>query len=209
MRIGILGGTFDPIHYGHIRPAQEVKQQLGLDEIWLMPNHVPPHKQAPNVTAAQRLAMVAAVCAELDGFEPCDIEINRNSPSYTVTTLEQLKRRYPQHEFLFLLGMDSFIGLPSWHEWRRLFELTNLVLCRRPGWQLASSDPMFAELENRRATVAALGSRPNGLIFPVDIPPQPFSSTEIRRQLALGRLPGDALAPSTQAYIRAHGLYRR
>lgn len=213
MRIGILGGTFDPIHYGHIRPAIEVKEALGLDKVLLMPNHIPPHKHQPNLSTAQRLKMVADVCAELEGFELCDIEANRDTPSYTVVTLEQLSAQYPDAELFFIMGMDSFIHLQSWHKWQQIFAFANLVLCQRPGWHLANEHPMQQVLMERSAAMDTLKnanpqhSPVHGRIFTVDITPQDISSTEIRSALAIGKIPTNTLMPVTLNYIQKQQLY--
>ncbi|MDT3281489.1 nicotinate-nucleotide adenylyltransferase [Shewanella scandinavica] len=214
MRIGILGGTFDPIHYGHIRPAIEVKHALALDKILLMPNHIPPHKHQPNLTTAQRLNMVADVCSQLDGFELCDIEAKRDTPSYTVVTLEQLKALHPEDELFFIMGMDSFIQLQSWHEWQRLFDFAYLVVCQRPGWQLDAAHPMQQILTARSQAPqetheehAKSTHKNSGQIFPVTITPQDISSTQIREQLAKGEIPADLLMPITLDYIQNQRLY--
>lgn len=210
MRIGILGGTFDPIHYGHIRPALEVKASLKLDKILLMPNHISPHKHSTHSTTAQRLEMVAQICGAYCGFELCDIEAKRDSPSYTVVTLKQLRQRYPDDELFFIMGMDSFIQLQSWYNWQQLFELSNLVVCQRPGWHLAPLSPMQNELNARHATIETLNhanQARHGRIFTVDISPQDISSSQIRAQLALGEIPRDALPPVTLNYIQKQRLY--
>ncbi|ABS09441.1 nicotinate-nucleotide adenylyltransferase [Shewanella baltica] len=214
MRIGILGGTFDPIHYGHIRPAIEVKHALALDKILLMPNHIPPHKHQPNLTTAQRLKMVADVCSQLDGFELCDIEAKRDTPSYTVVTLEQLKSLHPEHELFFIMGMDSFLQLKSWYEWQRLFDFAHLVVCQRPGWQLDAAHPMQQILTARSHAHqetheghAKNTHKNSGQIFPVTITPQDISSTQIREQLAKGEIPADLLMPITLDYIQNQRLY--
>ncbi|MGI2133034.1 nicotinate-nucleotide adenylyltransferase [Shewanella baltica] len=214
MRIGILGGTFDPIHYGHIRPAMEVKHALALDKILLMPNHIPPHKQQPNLTTAQRLKMVADVCSQLDGFELCDIEAKRDTPSYTVITLEQLKSLHPEDELFFIMGMDSFIQLKSWYEWQHLFNFAHLVVCQRPGWQLDAAHPMQQILTARSQAPkktheghAKNTHKNSGQIFPVTITPQDISSTQIREQLAKGEIPADLLMPVTLDYIQNQRLY--
>ncbi|MGI1967593.1 nicotinate-nucleotide adenylyltransferase [Shewanella baltica] len=214
MRIGILGGTFDPIHYGHIRPAIEVKHALALDKILLMPNHIPPHKHQPNLTTAQRLKMVADICSQLDGFELCDIEAKRDTPSYTVVTLEQLKALHPEDELFFIMGMDSFLQLQSWHEWQRLFDFAHLVVCQRPGWQLDAAHPMQQILTARSQAPqetheehAKSTHKNSGQIFPVTITPQDISSTQIRKQLAKGEIPADLLMPVTLDYIQNQRLY--
>lgn len=207
MKIGILGGTFDPIHFGHIRPALEIKLQLALDEIWLMPNHIPPHKNTTHVSTEDRLAMAQQICSQFPALKLCAIEAKRQSPSYTVTTLKELTKQYPQHTFYFLMGMDSFLGLQSWYQWQDLFELCHLVVCQRPGWQLEKTDPMQIILSQRSA--AQTPSKPNatGLIYPISVTEQPFSSTQVRADLISGISVQEALPPCVQRYIEQHKLY--
>ncbi|QQX79287.1 nicotinate-nucleotide adenylyltransferase [Shewanella sp. KX20019] len=205
MKVGILGGTFDPIHFGHIRPAIEVQQQLKLDEVWLMPNHIPPHKNGTHVSTDDRLAMAQAVCDQFPQLKLCEIEANRDTPSYTATTLAVLRQQYPMHEFYFLMGMDSFLGLQSWYQWQSLFDLCHIVVCQRPGWQLSKRHPMQAVLTQRSAQTAAMAK--TGLIFRVSITEQPFSSTQIRTALSQGMSVNDALPSSVQLYIKQHRLY--
>ncbi|QYJ79645.1 nicotinate-nucleotide adenylyltransferase [Shewanella acanthi] len=211
MRIGILGGTFDPIHYGHIRPGLEVKTALKLDKLLLMPNHIAPHKQV-NTSTAQRLEMVAQVCSQIEGFELCDIEAKRDTPSYTVVTLKELQTLYPNDELFFIMGMDSFIQLNTWYQWQQLFELANIVVCCRPGWLLPAEHPMQQVLSERLAPAMQNQSLANqepshGRIYTVDVNPQDISSTDIRRRLALGDLPEEALLPITLEYIQKQRLY--
>ncbi|MCL1095645.1 nicotinate-nucleotide adenylyltransferase [Shewanella kaireitica] len=210
MKIGILGGTFDPIHFGHIRPALEVQQQLVLDEVWLMPNHIPPHKNGTHVSTDDRLAMAQAVCEAFPPLKLCAIEALRESPSYTVTTLQELKLQYPQHEFYFLMGMDSFLGLQSWYQWQDLFELCHLVVCQRPGSNMSLEHPMHAILKSHEAssTLTSVSTAPKtGHIFRVSITEQPFSSTQVRADLNKGLTVNDALPACIQQYIKQHQLY--
>ncbi|MCG9697417.1 nicotinate-nucleotide adenylyltransferase [Shewanella sp. Isolate11] len=212
MKIGILGGTFDPIHFGHINPVLEVKQALELDQIWLMPNHIPPHKQQPNSTTAHRLAMAHLVCQQYPELKLCDIEVKRDSPSYSVTTLQTLKQQQPQDQLLFIMGMDSFINLPSWYQWQQLLDLCHIVVCQRPGWSL-SDNPKMQQLLNRHygdknaLAAAQAQQQSSGLILPVTITEQPYSSTEIRQQLANNQLQDDAIPTVVSDYIRQHNLY--
>lgn len=215
MRIGILGGTFDPIHFGHIKPALEIKQQLLLDQVWLMPNHIPPHKAGTKITTEHRLKMVQDVCQQYDQLQLCDIEIKRDTPSYTVVTLQQLKQAYPQASFYFIMGMDSFIDLPKWHSWQQLFELCHIVLCPRPGWTLDPNSPMQQVFSKRATTITqSLDNRNNisentyGDIISVDICLQNISSTEIRQKLQSNQDISQLLAPCTINYIQQHHLYR-
>ncbi|QYJ96829.1 nicotinate-nucleotide adenylyltransferase [Shewanella alkalitolerans] len=213
MKIGILGGTFDPIHYGHIKPLLEVQAALGLDEVWLMPNHIPPHKDGTNTSTQHRLAMAQLVCQQYPQLKLCDIEANRDQPSYSVETLKHLRQTHGQDQLVFIMGMDSFVGLPSWYHWRQLFDLCHIAVCQRPGWTLADDSEMAALLNTRRADKAGLDKAAEsdcyaGLIFPVTIIPQPYSSTEIRRQLAQNQLAPDAMPQAIADYIAAHQLYR-
>lgn len=208
MKIGILGGTFDPIHFGHIRPAQEVKQQLKLDEVWLMPNHIPPHKLGTHVSSQARLAMAELIADELPCFKVCDIEAKRDTPSYSAMTLTQLTKIYPQHEFYFIMGMDSFLSFTRWHEWQQLFGLCHLVVCKRPGWLLDDKDPMQKILTPRLHDVARPLPAKSGKIFMVDITQQDISSTQVRQQLMQGIMPSAVLPTSIQEYIRHNRLYR-
>lgn len=212
MRIGILGGTFDPIHLGHIRPALDIKQQLQLDEVWLMPNHIPPHKQSTNVDSQHRLAMVEQICQQHKDLKLCDIEIKRQTPSYTVVTLQQLQQAYPQHQFYFIMGMDSFINLPQWHLWQQLFELCHIVLCQRPGWQLDDNHPMQKVLQQKTRRYSAQfnisnGNLSVGSIIPVDTILQDISSTEVREKLLNHEDVSSLIAPCTKTYIQQHQLY--
>lgn len=213
MKIGILGGTFDPIHLGHIQPLQEVKEALALDKVWLMPNHIPPHKQQPNSSTADRLAMARLVCEQYDWLELCDIETQRQTPSYSVETLATLRRAHPNNHFLFIMGMDSFASLPSWYHWQRLFSLCHIVLCQRPGWSLDNHSEMNTILAARQADKSQLDSavaqgQQAGLILPVAITPQPYSSTAIRAQLLTGELTIEGLPDEVSQYIQQHQLYR-
>ncbi|WP_351000970.1 nicotinate-nucleotide adenylyltransferase [Shewanella sp. TB7-MNA-CIBAN-0143] len=211
MRIGILGGTFDPIHLGHINPALDVKQQLHLDQIWLMPNHIPPHKNTTVVSTHHRLEMVKLVCQQYPEFKLCDIEINRDTPSYSVTTLTLLTQQYPDDEFFFIMGMDSFVQLPLWYQWQSLFNLCHIALCQRPGWAMDTHSEMTKELLFRQATADYLDSpshAKNGRIFSINSQLVDISSTEIRQQLAQNIDISTVLSQTTTEYIRQHQLYR-
>ncbi|WP_298772002.1 nicotinate (nicotinamide) nucleotide adenylyltransferase [uncultured Shewanella sp.] len=207
MHIGILGGTFDPLHFGHIRPAQTVLNALTLDEIWFMPNHIPPHKEKTVVTTQDRLNMVYQTCLTLNQFKLCDLEAKRESPSYTVTSLSQLIRAYPEHTFYFIMGMDSFLSLPQWHQWKRLFTLCHLVVCQRPNSNLTENDQIFIEYKKRLSTTIKPQQK-NGLIYHVDIETQPYSSSEIRQQIKQNIIDDSAMPTPVCHYIKTHHLYQ-
>ena len=132
-RIGLLGGTFNPVHNGHLRSAVEVRERLALDELRLVPSARPPHRAAPEVTAEQRLAMVQLALAGSDELQVDARELQRSSPSWTVDTLASLRAELgPQAVVFFILGWDAFCGLPGWHRWQELLELAHLVVLQRP-----------------------------------------------------------------------------
>ncbi|MBE8168295.1 MAG: nicotinate-nucleotide adenylyltransferase [Shewanella sp.] len=208
MRIGILGGTFDPIHYGHILPALEVLSALKLDKVWLIPNHIPPHKNTVQTSTQHRINMVQLVCEQYDEFELCDIEINRETPSYTVTTLQELNDKYPQHQFTFIMGTDSLLSLDKWYQWQKLFELCDIAVMRRPDYPNENiSDLSF--LDNRIFSHCDESIKnKNGRLFDIEVIPQKISSTEIRHVMA-EQAYVEIMTPSCiQNYIKSNKLYR-
>src|SRR5919106_983706 len=130
--IGIFGGTFDPIHFGHLRTAFELLQALKLNEIRFMPAGNPPHREVTVASPAERFAMVEAAIAGQPGFVVDDREIRREGLSYSVDTMRTLRADFPDHALSLIVGMDAFLGLPKWHQWRELLELAHLVVAHRP-----------------------------------------------------------------------------
>ncbi|MGE5090158.1 MAG: nicotinate-nucleotide adenylyltransferase [Candidatus Levyibacteriota bacterium] len=212
--VAILGGTFDPVHYGHLRLAAEVRDALGLPEVRLVPAGDPPHRGAPEVSAADRVAMLELAVHEFPGLTIDTREIQRQGKSYTVLTLEELRDERPRSPLLLLLGADAFRGLASWHQWRRLFDLAHLVVAPRPGTTPATDLPPALEREwrmRRTEDRSALRSRLAGSIYVQPISAQPISSTAIRAALAREPDAGPALAgllpAAVLAYIRSRHLY--
>lgn len=209
--IGVLGGTFDPIHYGHLRPAYEVFRFVGLASLRIVPAAVPPHRRAPQATALQRLHMVELAVREFPGFVADDREVRRAGPSYTVPTLESLRRDIGTATPLcFLLGADAFAGLPTWHRWQQLFELAHLIVMRRPGTAAPtpSTLPEWA-VARWRDDVADVTARPAGAVLFVPVTPLDISATQLRARLARGEaLPADQIPPAVGEYIVSHRLYR-
>ncbi len=142
--IGVFGGTFDPIHYGHLRSAFELKCALKLAEVRFIPCGDPPHRDGTVASAASRVAMVRAAVAHEPGFVVDDRELHRDGPSYTVDTLAALREQFPQAPLCLIVGMDAFLGLPTWHQWRRVLELAHIIVAHRPGWQAPDSGPLGA-----------------------------------------------------------------
>ena len=210
--IGILGGTFDPIHYGHLRPAQEAASRLELAQLRLVVAQDPPHRAAPEASAAQRLRMVEIALTEFRGFVADDREIRRGGPSYTVPTLESLRAEFGERPLCLLLGSDAFGGIQTWYRWERLPALAHLVVMRRPPAvpppRSAPALPAWACA--LLATGAAdLRASPAGRLLFIDVAPRDIAATRIRAAIARGeRPPADWLPPAVWEYIERHRLYR-
>jgi nicotinate-nucleotide adenylyltransferase len=206
--IGILGGTFDPIHYGHLRPAREVQQALALSEVRFIPAAHPPHRPPPVAAAPQRLEMVRLAIADITGFVSDDRELTRGGPSYTVLTLESLRAEFGARPLCLLLGSDAFGEIETWHRWPRLPELAHLVVMQRPGfeWPSAAVPPPWARprlSQDPRELARAAAGR---ILFQA-VTPQDISATRIRAALARGDPAARFLPPKVLEYIRAQGLY--
>jgi len=130
--IGIYGGTFDPIHYGHLRPNLELCEVLRLDHVRFIPAFLPPHKDQPQTPAAQRLEMVAEAISEEQRFILDDREIKRGGASYTVDTLKSLRREYPDNPLCLLMGMDAFAGIDRWYHWQEILDYAHIIVSQRP-----------------------------------------------------------------------------
>jgi len=212
--IALLGGTFDPVHYGHLRFADAIRQRLGLPELRLVPARDPPHRAGPQASARDRLAMLELAVAEFTGLVVDPRELARDGKSYTVLTLEELRAEAPERPLLLLLGADAFLGLPTWHRWHELFTLAHLVVVPRPGVALADALPpaLVPEWKARLTRdPAVLFSSPAGAIYEAYVPPQPISATSIRVALAQGQAGRQEVAQlmprAVLAYIDQHGLY--
>jgi len=211
--LGILGGTFDPIHYGHLELAREVRAAAALPDVWLVPAGDPPHRGAPAASAVQRLAMVELAVEGYRGLRVDAREILRPGRSYTVLTLEELRAEHGDAPLALILGTDAFLDLPTWHRWRELFTLAHLIVVARPGTAFEGRLPaeLAPEWERRyRDSPDALHAAPAGAIVRIAITPRPISASAIRAALARGD--GAAvrglLPPAVLAYIERNRLYR-
>ena len=212
--LALLGGTFDPVHYGHLRLADGVRTALGLREARLVPAGDPPHRRPPHARARDRLAMLELAVREFPGLVVDRREIDRAGKSFTVDTLAGLRKEMPDRPLLLLVGADAFRGLPTWHRWRELFELAHLVVVPRPGVALDTQLPAALAVEwhaRQRDDPGALRSAPAGTIYVQPVTPQAISSSEVRAALARGGARSVEIAgllPSAVlAYIQSHGLY--
>ncbi|GGA78692.1 putative nicotinate-nucleotide adenylyltransferase [Neiella marina] len=209
-RIGLLGGTFNPIHNGHLQLANFVRQQLQLDVMQLLPNHLPPHKEQPLVTAKHRLAMTEAAVNDQPRLEVNAIELGRQQPSYSVDTLRQLRQQHPEDRLFFTMGMDSFVKLSSWYQWQDLLNYCHLVVCQRPGDQIPEQGPEALLWQQFGLSISELSNLPiAGHIVCLDNPLWPISSTEIRQQLLHGACASQLLPPTVAQYVADHQLYQQ
>lgn len=185
--IGVFGGTFDPVHYGHLRTAFELWQLLHLAEVRFLPTGNPPHRDPPLAGAALRLRMVRAAVAGLPAFTVDDREIRRSGVSYSVDTLAELRAEYPRRSLCLLLGMDAFLGLPHWHRWRELLELAHIVVAHRPGWKVPTMGPLGEVMvDHGTGSIRELHERTAGRIYVHAVTQLEISSTELRQLIVSG-----------------------
>lgn len=211
--VGILGGTFDPVHYGHLRLAEEGREALRLDSVIWIPAGQPPHRGAPRVCGTHRLAMVRLAIADNAGFSLDASEVESDSPSYTTVTLERLRARLGAvRPFVLLLGVDAFLGLTTWHRWRDLFALAHFGIANRPGFRLHQSDlpePLASELRQRWCeSPEVLRSSAAGRIVPFDMTLLGIAATRIRLGLESGQSCRYLLPDCVREYIESNRLYR-
>jgi nicotinate-nucleotide adenylyltransferase len=206
--IGLFGGTFDPIHYGHLRTAFELWQSLKLAEVRFLPSGSPPHRNETVASAELRLAMVKAAVADQPAFVVDDREVRRTGLSYSVDTLTELRNENPDRSLCLLLGMDAFLGLPSWHRWRELLDLTNVVVVNRPGWKAPTSGPLGEVMVDRgTGSIRDLHEHKAGRIYAHAVTQLEISSTELRQQLVAGRDPRYLVADPVRRIIIETGCY--
>ena len=211
--IGILGGTFDPIHFGHLRLAEEMLELADLAQIRFIPTGIPPHRDAPLVSARHRSAMVQLAIADQPAFVLDDREVRRTTACYTVDTLRELRAELGAAQPLCLLmGGDAFLQLHTWHEWEQLFELTHIVVGFRPGFTLekrihSATEKLRLHYLQRSCTVAALSQQPSGGIVELATPKLEISATLIRSRVAEHRSIRYLLPNAVADYIHQHHLY--
>jgi nicotinate-nucleotide adenylyltransferase len=206
--IGILGGTFDPIHHGHLRLAIELYERLDLAEVRLIPAAHPPHRRSPTASAQLRLQMLQAAIAGIPGLVIDDRELHRSGPSYTVDTLSSLREEYPHRSLGLILGMDAFINLPQWYQWQRLITLGHLLVVHRLGTQMPSLSALQDWFSQHQANhLADLNRQLTGCIWVEEIPLLSISATQIRTLIATGKNPRYLLPLAVLDIINTHQLY--
>ena len=207
--VAVLGGTFDPVHIGHLRSALELRERLAFEQVRLMPCHRPPHRAQPGASAEQRLRMLELALAGETELCADARELRRPGPSYTFDTLTELRAELGAHCSLSLImGADAFAGLDTWHRWRELPQLAHIVVMARPDCPLPAEGPVAELLRALRAEPAVLREKICGAIVPVALTPLPISATAIRELLRSGRSPRYLLPDAVWSFIREHALYQ-
>jgi nicotinate-nucleotide adenylyltransferase len=201
-KVGLFGGSFDPVHAGHVQPVQDARRRLGLERVIYLPTARPPHKPGRRMAPAfRRFTMVELALLGAEGLYASARELTPGEPAYTIDTVEALKREMPAADLHLLIGSDSFAELETWRRWRDLVAAVRLVVLVRPGWELeAIRGELPPELDRLATTggVDFVAERPVGV-----------SSTQLRDLLGRGATPPDgALDPQVLNYIRKYGLYR-
>lgn len=207
--IGVLGGTFDPIHYGHLRTALDVQQCLSLDEVRFIPCGEPPHRNKPIAEPLQRLAMVRAAIAGQEKFTLDEREIRRKGPSYMVDTLASLKQDFKNESLCLLLGTDAFNGLEQWHQWQQVFDFANIVIMQRPAvdGQTRLNEHLFLRVKHRLLDIDALNKKQKGGICFVPVTQLDISATMIRQQWQQGKDIQFFLPDTVLTLIRQQNIY--
>jgi nicotinate-nucleotide adenylyltransferase len=208
MRIAILGGTFDPIHNGHIAAAQSVAEVFQVDELHFVPAFSPPHKHTSGITSPfHRFAMVALATVSFERFRTSTIEVDALERRYTVETLETMTKAYPGSELLFIVGTDMYQDIESWKNYRRLFELAYLIVVNRPGFPFREDAAPFRIVNEKQPVTLPDPTAVKRTVFYLPFVQQPISSTEIRRDRKRGEHVSPLLPPAVWSYIERNKLY--
>jgi nicotinate-nucleotide adenylyltransferase len=214
-RIGLFGGTFNPIHSGHLKAAVDVRAAFGLNRVLFIPSYIPPHKESAGVAcAADRFRMVELACLGYDGFVASSIEVEAREKSYSILTLAKIKELHPGAWLFFIAGADAFLEIGTWRESERVLAECPFIVTGRPGFDLASAAGVLGgRLRGRVYSVArgeavdeSLFSRYGVFLLPIEA--LDISSTDIRDRIARGESPEGLVPAPVAAYIEEHELYR-
>jgi len=205
-QIGVFGGTFDPIHYGHLWPVEEIINKVGLDAVLYVPNANPPHRALPATNAKDRAAMMALALEKFPLFEMDLRELDRTGPSYSVVTLESLQQDYPNFCLCLILGLDAFLELPSWYQWQQVFALANVVVMERPGEQLPRELPKWWQERNCKDLKSFKLKKAGGVIV-VPVNPVNISATDVRSAIKSKHDISKLVPAPVIEYIITHNLY--
>ena len=206
--IGVFGGTFDPVHFGHLRCALEVLERLGLDEVRMIACGTPPHRDPPVATAARRSQMLAAALVDEPRLKLDTRELERAGPSYMVDTLASLRAEVDATPLCLILGGDAFSALPGWSRWQQLIGLAHLIVMRRPGWEPPAGGTLGALVANHGVTDAGLlRSQPGGYLMFCEVTQLEISASRVRAILAAGLSPRYLLPETVLQLIYRERLY--
>jgi len=209
-RQGFMGGTFDPIHVGHLDVARAARRALALDRVWLLPSNVPPHRATPYASSTDRMAMTTLAAEGEEGIAASDLEIRQDGPSYTSATLGRLAAQgLGATAIFFVTGADAFRDIPTWKDFPGILDRCHFVVISRPGCPAPTLRQALPAFDSRMIDVRDAGidaSQPS--IFLVDADTAPVSSTDVRRRVASGVSIEGLVPPAVAAYIEARGLYR-
>lgn len=201
----ILGGTFDPIHYGHLEPAREVLEKTGLHKLRLVPAARPPHRDQPKASAEHRLAMALLAVADYPEIEIDDREYHRSGPSWTIDTLHSFRRDWPNRPLVLLIGEDSLHSFTTWKQWEEIPKLAHIIAMHRPG----ETRPLPDWAKARQITdPGKLKEQPSGYFLFVEVSPNPVSATTLRARLKSGEDISGMTPDGVIKYIHQHNLYR-
>ena len=206
--IGVFGGTFDPVHYGHLRSAFEMLQALQFEEVRFVPCGDPPHRGVTYANAEQRLRLVECAIAGQAGFVADDRELHRDGPSYSIDTLESLRAEFPDRSLGLIVGMDAFLGLPGWHRWEEILDLAHIVVAHRPGWKAPDIGVLGEKISDHGThRVDDLHAATHGRIHIHAVTQLEIASTEIRELIAAGRDPRFLMPDEVRDAILEMGIY--
>ena len=209
MKLGILGGTFNPIHFGHLRAAEETRDKAGLDKVVFVPSGNPPLKTADTIDASHRYIMTKLATDSNVDFVVSDVELRQEEKSYTVNTIQRLREIYPEDELFFILGVDAFMDMPNWWLPDVLMSMVDFILVTRPGFDMTDVAKSPYIEDGQRAGGDFLRLVSGKKVIPVQVTPMDISSTEIRRLLREGLSIKYLLPEPVERYIYGHDLYRQ
>lgn len=215
-RIGLLGGTFNPIHSGHLRAARLVQERFSLDRVLFIPSYIPPHKESSDIASpSDRLKMVELALRGFPQFAASSVEIEARGKSYSIFTLEKIKSLHPEAWIFFILGTDAFLEIETWRNYKRLLEESLFIVIHRPGYRLRDAQEVLGgKYREKIHKVSESEEIEDGLfssfrIFLLAIDTLDISSTEIRRRIREGKSLKSLLPEKVEAYISENKLYQR
>ena len=206
--LALFGGTFDPVHYGHLRCADDARQKLNLEKLVLLPSGTPPHRPAPQATTAQRLEMLGLACQEFPYLAVDVRETRRDGPSYMVETLQELRAEFPQRPLLLLIGQDAANHLDTWFHWEQLFVLAHIVIMTRPDSTSQYSQSLAEQIQPRLCPdTQDLRSNQAGSVLQLQVTSIDVSATNIKQTIGMGRSLKQMLPAAVIDYINKNRLY--